>query len=153
MLTYLRLAGPWRWVVDSLLIVFFGVVLVFGLTIFVLIATKGRTSTVLDVEKFRTSWLSVEQQLVKDQSGSYMISVIEADKLLDLALKKRGFSGQTMGERMKSASASWSDANAVWRAHKLRNQLAHEHNVKVDYRQARTALASIRQGLRDLGAI
>jgi len=43
--------------------------------------------------------------------------------------------------------------NAVWYAHKLRNQIAHEHGFKIDYAQAKHALSTYRQALKDLGAI
>ncbi len=79
--------------------------------------------------------------------------LLNADKLLDQALKERGFSGNTMGERMKSANKIWSNANHVWGAHKLRNQIAHESEIKVSLNMTRRALASFRQALKDLGAI
>jgi hypothetical protein len=68
-----------------------------------------------------------------------------------MALKERGVRGNTMGERMKNSS--WSNANAVWAAHKIRNKIAHEADVAVDYDTARRALASFKQGLKDVGAI
>ena len=79
------------------------------------------------------------------------MSVLHADKLLDQALKDKGVAGNTMGERMKVTK--WSNVNAVWASHKLRNQLAHEPDAKVDYTTARRALAGFKQGLKDIGAI
>ena len=76
-----------------------------------------------------------------------------ADKLLDHALKERGAKGETMGERMKTLQTTWSNANAVWGAHKLRNQVAHEPDVQLSYDLARRALASFKQALKDVGAI
>lgn len=138
---------------DSVLLGFFAVILLFGIGIFVLIVTRGRTTSVLDVDKFRSSLLSIEQKLNKEQPDSYVLAILNADKLVDLALKQSGFKGQTMGERMRSAQSKWSDPNKIWSAHKLRNQLAHEHDTRVSYDQARYALAQFRQALRDLGAI
>jgi hypothetical protein len=79
--------------------------------------------------------------------------VLNADKLLDQALRERGVKGETMGERMKTARESWSNANGVWTAHKLRNQIAHESEVQVSYDDARRALANFKQALKDIGAI
>jgi transposase len=56
-----------------------------------------------------------------------------------------------MGERMKNST--WSNADAVWQAHKLRNRIAHESDVTVSYDDARRALAGFKLGLKDLGAI
>ena len=127
--------------------------LLFGIGAFVFIATRGKSSAVLNTEKFRSSWLAIEQKLQSNLPDSYILCVMNADKLLDLALRQRGFKGETMGERMKSAQNEWRDANVVWRSHKLRNQLAHEHDVQLSYDQARAAMAGFKQGLKDLGAI
>lgn len=105
----------------------------------------------LNVEKYRTRWLEIEQKLSRDDEASYQLVVLHADKLLDHALKERGTVGQTMGERMKRVN--WSNADHVWRAHKLRNRIAHETDVVVTYSDAKQALAGLKQGLKDVGAI
>lgn len=138
---------------DILLLIFFALILVFGIVVFVILVSRGKSSSVLDVDKYRSSWLSIEQKLKKDEPTSYVVCLMEADKLLDHALKQRGFKGETMGERMKTAQPAWRDANIVWKAHKLRNQVAHEQNVQLRYDQTRGALACFKQGLKDLGAI
>ena len=99
------------------------------------------------------AWLTIEQQLVKSEPSSYQLVILNADKLLDQALKQRNFRGQTMGDRMKSAGSIWSSANNVWAAHKLRNRIAHEHEVVVRYDDTRRALAAFKQALKDVGAI
>jgi hypothetical protein len=105
----------------------------------------------LDVAKYRSRWLSIEQQLKKGEVSTYQLCVLNADKLLDHALKELGTKGQTMGERMKVTK--WNNANAVWSAHKVRNQIAHEADITIEYAEARRALAGFKQGLKDLGAI
>lgn len=129
---------------------FLAAVLIVGALLFAAI-TFTRDRSGLDVEKYRTQWAVVEQKLSKDSEASHQLCVLEADKLLDQALREKGARGNTMGERMKSTK--WSDANAVWSAHKLRNQIAHETNVKLDYNSARRALAGFKRGLKDIGAI
>ena len=82
-----------------------------------------------------------------------MISVIEADKLLDKAMMEMGLPGKTMGERLKKSGSRFTNLNAVWRAHKLRNTIAHESDFEITYKQAFNALAIFKQALKDLGAI
>lgn len=89
---------------------------------------------------------------VKTADGM-VLSVIDGDKLLDEALKKRHFKGKTMGERLVSAQRSLSDNDSVWYAHKLRNRLVHEPNIRLKKRECQTALAGFRQALKDLGAL
>jgi hypothetical protein len=138
---------------DGSIILFFAAVLIVaGLLLAVITLTK-KGVTQLDVDKYRVKWMAIEQQLQRDHEASYHITVLNADKLLDLALKERGIKGETMGERMKNAKETWQNANAVWSAHKLRNQIAHEAEVRVEYDEARRALAGFKQALKDVGAI
>jgi hypothetical protein len=61
-------------------------------------------------------------------------ALIDADKLLDFVLKKKGIKGDTLGERLKSASNLFDRElyNQVWEAHKLRNKLVHEVDFAAD---------------------
>ncbi len=138
---------------DSILIITFAVALVLGAVILAVMSMKGGGRTYLDVEKYRVKWLTIEQQVARDSEASYHLAVLNADKLLDHALKARGFAGNTMGERMKSATKQWSSANNIWTAHKLRNRVAHESDVRLDFASTNQALAAFKQGLKDLGAI
>jgi hypothetical protein len=58
-----------------------------------------------------------------------------------------------MADRMKNAAPMFSNRNGVWSAHKLRNQIAHEPDVRVTYDSSRAALNAFRQALKDVGAI
>ena len=138
---------------DSVLLPFLvGILVVAVLLVIVILFTK-KGGVQLDVNKYRSKWLAIERQLQKDNAASYQLSILNADKLLDHALKERGAKGETMGERMKTLQTTWSNANAVWGAHKLRNQVAHEPDVQLSYDLARRALASFKQALKDVGAI
>ncbi len=105
----------------------------------------------LNQEHFQNKWLELLAR-VKTPDGM-ILAVIDADKLLDEALKKRGFSGKTMGERLVAAQRSMKDNDAVWYAHKLRNRLVHEPDVKLKKNEAQNALAGFKKGLHDLGAL
>lgn len=108
-----------------------------------------RRPKVLDPTYFRTKWKET-QGYCKDKS-TWPLAVINADKLLDEALKRRKFKGKTMGERMVAAQRELSDNDGVWYAHKLRNRLVHEADVKLKEADVKKALIGIRQALKDLG--
>lgn len=139
--------------VDGVMIIFLVVIVVVGAGILFMIAGGRKTGKALDVDRYRSSWLKIERQLVKDQESSYHLVVLNADKLLDQALRQRGMAGNTMGERMKAAQSIWSNANNVWAAHKMRNRIAHEPDVRVAYDDTRRALAAYKQALKDIGAV
>lgn len=128
------------------------VLIVAALLLGVITITK-RGGTQLDNDKYRKKWLEIEGSLRRDDNRSYQMTIMEADKLLDNALKESGTRGETMGERLKARQSNWSNANSVWGAHKLRNQIVHETDVRLSYDDARRALASFKRALKDIGAI
>ena len=112
-----------------------------------------KSSPALNREKFQTKWLEIENSLSRDNPSAFPMAILNADKLLDMALRERKFRGETMGERMKSANNVWKNANHVWSAHKVRNQIAHEADVRITYEIAIRSLSAFKQALKDLGAI
>lgn len=138
---------------DLSMIFFFAGIIIIGGVLFALIGLTKKGSKYLNVDHYRVKWLSIEQQLKRDQPSSFSLSVLNADKLLDQALRERGLKGQTMAERMKTGAKLFSNRNDVWNAHKLRNRIAHETDVLVRYEDARHALAHFKQALKDVGAI
>lgn len=128
-------------------------IVIVGIMVFIAISITSKRRYSFDKEDYQTDWLKIENSLDRDNKQSYNSAVIDADKLLDKALNEMGLPGKTMGERMKRAGGYFSQVNSVWYAHKIRNQIAHEHGFSVDYNQAKHALASFKQALKDLGAI
>jgi hypothetical protein len=138
---------------DQTIIFMFAIIIILGAVLFAFIGFSRKGRKYLDVDHYRSKWLAIEQQLKRDEASSYSLSVLNADKLLDQALKDRGMKGETMGDRLKSAKAIFSNRNNVWSAHKLRNRIAHEPDVRVTYDAARYALADFKRALKDIGAI
>jgi len=139
---------------QSISVIFFiAAIFVFGAILFAVVSLTKRGPSTLDVQKYRTRWMTIEQHLKKDDAMTFHMSVLNADSLLDHALKEKGVQGESMGERMKQFQQKWSNANNVWTAHKLRNQIAHEPDVKLSYDATRRALSSFKQALKDIGAI
>lgn len=61
-----------------------------------------------------------------DNPNDWKLAIIEADIILDEALKKAGYGGTSLGERLKSISPNQLNSlDFAWQAHKVRNQIAH----------------------------
>lgn len=105
----------------------------------------------IDKDYFEAKWKVLQKLLAKPES--WATAVIQADNLLDEALKKSRYKGKTMGERLVSAQRNLSDNDRVWFGHKLRNRIVHEVDVKMKEKDVKQALVGIRQALRDLGAL
>ncbi|MFH2063474.1 MAG: hypothetical protein ABIJ46_04995 [bacterium] len=98
-------------------------------------------------------WEEVEALIDAPGEMSPKLALIEADKLLDHALKMLAMPGETLGERLKFAQYKFPHLRAVWWAHKIRNQLVHEASYMLDRRLARKAVREYRRALQLIGAI
>ncbi len=137
----------------SLFTFLIGVVAV-GVLLLIMISLTKKRGPSFNKEDYQVAYLKIENSLKKENEASYAMSIIEGDKLLDKALCEMGVPGRTMGDRLKKVGKEkFSELNAVWHAHKLRNQIAHENDFHPEFRQAQHALETYKQALKDLGAI
>lgn len=91
------------------------------------------------------AWATVSKEV------NPVLKIVQADKVLDEALKLLGYEG-TLGEKLKKAGPRFSNLNAVWAAHKLRNTVVHALDSKPEDAEVDRAVESIRSALNDLGA-
>ena len=138
---------------DQMVVFMLAAIIIVGALLFAVIGINKKGRKYLDVDHYRRKWLAIEQQLKRDEVASYSLAVLNADKLLDQALKERGLKGETMGDRLKSAKDVFTNRNDVWAAHKLRNKIAHDSDVRVTYDSARHAIGDFKRALKDVGAI
>ena len=105
----------------------------------------------LDQVQFLERWKEI-QKLYADKN-TWPLAVINADKLVDDALKKSKYKGKTMGERLVAAQHDLTTNDGVWYGHKLRNKLVHEDFSIKSKNEVKDALLGFLQALKDLGAI
>ena len=139
---------------DSSLLTLLIAIVAVGVLLLVMISLTKKRAYTFDKENYQVDFLRIENSLQQGNEATYAMAIIQGDKLLDKALCEMGVQGRTMGDRLKKVGKEkFSELNAVWHAHKLRNQIAHESDFQPEYRQAQHALATYRQALKDLGAI
>lgn len=123
-----------------------------ALVIIVVVASKlAKRPHKINKTYYESRWQDL-QKLLHDQA-TWPLAIIDADKLLDDALKAHKFKGKTMGERLVAAQREIQANDDVWFGHKLRNRLVHENDVKIKERDVKEALLGIRHALKDLGAL
>lgn len=85
--------------------------------------------------------------------NDWKLAIIEADIILDDALKQRGYAGNSLGERLKSVPPSQLNAlNEAWEAHKVRNRIAHEGaDFVLTKRIAEDTISRYRRVFNELG--
>ncbi|MBR3131827.1 hypothetical protein IKG33_00205 [Candidatus Saccharibacteria bacterium] len=138
---------------DGGVVTFILAILIVAVLIFVAILLTGKRGHHFNVEAYQSRFLEIENKLKADNPASFQVAIINGDKLLDKAMIEMGIPGKTMGDRLKKGGSRFTNLNAVWRAHKLRNAIAHETDLEVSYKQASNALEVYKQALKDLGAI
>lgn len=109
-----------------------------------------RRPRTLNVVKFQNKWRDMQKLLAN--KDNWKQAVVDADKLLDEALRKKRFKGKTMGERLTKAQRLLTDNESVWFGHKLRAKIESEPDAKLKEKDVKDALLGIRQALKDLGA-
>lgn len=121
-------------------------------TLFKLIFLKKRPGR-FNREEMLVKWNAIEILLQSGDQIHAAQAVVRADTYLDEVMKRVGSRGETFADRIKSLESKFSrDAyQQIWNAHKLRNQLAHQH-LDISVNQARSALAAFRRGASQLGA-
>lgn len=110
----------------------------------------------MDSNFVRDKWAEIEQAVSLGGDSRYKNAVIEADKLVDYALKSRGVVGETMGDRLKNAKGKfpkYADYDNLWFAHKVRNSIAHEAGHDVVVSEVKRAIEAFRVALKILGAL
>lgn len=71
-------------------------------------------------------WDDVQNHITTDNPNDWKLAIIEADVMLEEALESAGYAGLSVGDKLKSASpAQFRTLDDAWRAHKVRNQIAH----------------------------
>ena len=100
---------------------------------------------------FLGKWQELQAKL--PDKDHWAQAIIEADKLLDEALKKRRIKGKTMGERLVNVQKEFSDNDSVWFGHKLSVRLRSNPDLPVRKHDVKRALLGLRQGLKDIGAL
>jgi hypothetical protein len=96
---------------------------------------------------------AVIQGYMSSQSEAlWRIGIMEADNVLLEVLAEKGYQGDGVGEKLKSASFKTIDL--AWDAHKIRNRIAHEgSDFELTEREAKRAFMLFESVLRDLKAI
>ncbi len=136
---------------DSVIVIMFAAIIFVAILLLIIITTTRKAPKGINQEEFRLKWLKIESKLSEDEPSNQM-AIINADKLLDQALRARGFAGETMAERMKKAERQFKDSKSVWVVHKLRNRIVHEE-MTIKHSGTKRALTVYKRALKDLGAL
>lgn len=106
------------------------------------------------VKKMVSDWAKITRRLDTGLESEYKLAIIEADSVLGDILKKMGFAGETLGERLEKLTiASLSNIEEVREAHRIRNNIVHDPDYRLTLDDAKKLISTYEKSLVDLQAL
>lgn len=152
--TFLEIFNSWPFLIIKIAVAAYCLILVFNIIFIIreisLFKRRMRqllTGTQSKPENYKsltemsgsTQMMEINKKINSDSISDWKIGVIEADKLFDNALTKKGYSGTSVGEKLKQmVPADLPEVyEEVWEAHKIRNRIVHEPDFEITQTDAR----------------
>lgn len=104
-------------------------------------------------ESIKKHWAQIEELSEQNDDTSWKLAVMEADKLLDHSLKSMAIPGMNMGERLRFIAHRYPKINNTWRAHKIRNDIAHQAAYRLSRGEAKSAIKDFKSALEEIGVL
>jgi hypothetical protein len=95
-------------------------------------------------------WEKVDKYLEEKSLAGLIVALLEADKLLNSALKKQGYPGKTIDDCIKSAKAKFNNLNGLLEARRIRKRLLGTKEYNINSLDLEDSIAAYRQSLLDL---
>ncbi|MFH0791748.1 MAG: hypothetical protein V1905_00845 [bacterium] len=164
-LVYMRFLSPTAYLVARFLFVGFSVLAVTAIALLIpriswtqfrikdefAAYTKFNTAV---TQKITKTWLKVTSRLNTNIESEYKLALIEADDILDKALKTQGFQGETVGDRLKEITSDIIiNVDGIKEAHKVRNNIIHDPDYHLTYDTTRKSLDAYENTLKGFGLL
>lgn len=160
--SYITDIGNSAWVAELKWLGFF-LVLIFGGLIVILIIKLNiinkwfktvdnfLMTSALPKKHLNKSWQKILLRLNKNDEASLRLALIEADNLFDDLLKQMRLPGESMADRLKYIDSSQiPNIDEIWRAHKLRNNIVHNHEFPVTKNEIEFSIKAYEKALKEL---
>ncbi len=100
-------------------------------------------------------WRHIQSLMEGSSPSEWREAIVEADILLDDMLTRQGYTGESVGEKLKNVEpADFKTLQDAWEAHKVRNQIAHQGSTfDLSETFARRTIAHYEAVFREFSAI
>ncbi|MFA6136002.1 MAG: hypothetical protein WC705_01440 [Candidatus Paceibacterota bacterium] len=152
--------------VIKIVIIVFDVILLYVFVAMILKVFKFRPHFVHDPREYITGkrfkkssfvakeWSKVLKIFSKGTAESMRLAIIEADSMVDRALKEMGLAGEHFADRLSGLTEDdVKSIEKVWESHRLRNDLVHTPHLTLSFDEAKKALRGYRDFLKELGLL
>jgi hypothetical protein len=87
--------------------------------------------------KLRKKWDKIRNLMADQKEHSYKIAIIQADDIIDDLIKRMGYMGENMGDRLAKINPGQIDnIEELKKAHEIKNRIVHEDDFKLTKEQA-----------------
>lgn len=87
--------------------------------------------------KLRKKWDKIVANMKTDNESLWKVAIIEGDNIIDDLIKRMGYKGEHMTERLAGINPGQIDnIEELRRAHEMRNRIIHEEDLKLEKEQA-----------------
>ena len=114
-------------------------------------ATEFITYRPSGAKKAFKKWNKIIKKLESNKESEYKLAVIEADNLLDDALKNIGYKGETVKEKLEQLEpAILPNIDEVRQAHQIRNDIVYDPDYQLTLDRATKVLDIYEKAFRSL---
>lgn len=105
-------------------------------------------------KKMAKIWKGIRKRLEGIQESEYKLAIIEADELLDGVLKKMGFAGETVRDKIDKVTPDiLPSLERLKEARKVRDNILYDPDFRLSLEQAEKTLDVYEQAFQDLEAL
>ncbi len=153
----------WLFII-KIVFIFFSLLLLVGIFLFLARSSWLKFIILFDVVEFFTfrpfglkkiekDWRKIVVRLDTGLESEYKLAALEADNMMNDILKRMGYTGETLGERLKNlTSATLPNIEEIREAHQIRNNIIHDPDYRLSLDEARKMMEIYEKGFRDLQA-
>src|SRR3989344_1579360 len=106
------------------------------------------------LRRMAQQWERALARLETANEAEYKLAIIEIDSMIDESIRRLGFGGQNLEERLQNVSpAVLSNLAELKDAHRVRNNIVHDPNFLLSLNQARRVMGVYEQSLKELDLI
>lgn len=99
--------------------------------------------------KLRKKWEKIKSKLYSGEERAYKVAVIEADEVIHGLIRRLGYAGENMAERLDNIPFGQMDnIEELKRAHEIRNRIIHEDGFKLSKKEAEEVFSLFEEFLR-----
>lgn len=94
---------------------------------------RGADLPPLAKDKFQLQWAKIKERLQSNSQSQYKAAILEADNVVGEMLKKIGYAGNDMTERLEKANVGQiENLEELRKSHQIRNRIVYKENFEVD---------------------